>query len=95
MNLGRFDATVEAEVAFTSSDVVAAIRANDRVMIDFALRNADFGALIDIMSATVDQGDKQFPTNQSVTLRTTSMGFQDPTLASTAGISVFAYLPAA
>ncbi len=61
---------------------------------DFAMRNGDFAALIDVMSASLDEGDRNFPTNASVTLKTKSSGFQDEWLGSTAGMSIFPYCPA-
>ncbi len=94
MNLGRFECMVDADVVFTSSDVVKAIRDNRTITMDFAMRNGDFAALIDVMSASLDEGDRNFPTNASVTLKTKSSGFQDEWLGSTAGMSIFPYCPA-
>lgn len=93
MNLGRFEVDVEAEVVFTSSDVVDAVRDNISVTMDFGARNSDFGFLIDVMSCSLDEQDKNFQTNMSVTIKSKATGFQDPTLGATAGLSLFAYLP--
>lgn len=93
MSLGRFEVMVEAEVLFTASDVVDAIRDNRTITMDFGVRNTDFGLLIDVMAASMDEGDRNFPTNQTVTIKAKSTGFQDPTLGSTAGVSVFGFLP--
>lgn len=94
VNVGRFECMVEADVLFTSDDVVKAIRDNREVYMDVGIRNGDFGAMLDVMSMTLDEGDRNFPTNQSVTIKTKATGFQNPTLGSTAGMTIFGYLPA-
>jgi hypothetical protein len=93
INAGRFEVMIDAEVIFTSSQVVKAIRDNRRVSLGCALSNADFGAFIDVIAMDMSEADREFPTNQSVKLKVKSTGFYDPQLQSTASISKFAYLP--
>jgi hypothetical protein len=93
MQLGDFEVELEADVIFTSSDVIERIRDNATVQFDVAMRNGDFGALVDIMSMSIDEGDRNFQTNMSVTIKSKCTGFQDAVLGSTAGVSVFGYLP--
>jgi hypothetical protein len=94
MNVGRFEVTVDTSLVLTSDDVIKAVRDNRRVMMDFVMRNGDFGALIDVMSASLMGVDRNFPTNSSVLLSVQATGFQDPTYSATCGMTVFPYLPA-
>lgn len=94
MNVGRFELMVEFEAILVTDTIIKAIRDNREAMIDVLTRNADFGALFDCMSVTLDEGDQNLATNESVKLKTKATGFQNNTLNSTLGISVFAYLPA-
>lgn len=93
INIGKFEAMVEADCIFTSDQVIKAVRDNRTVMMDFVVRNADFGMLIDIMSATIDSTDRKFETNKSVMISAKTTGFQDANYGSTAGLTVFPYLP--
>jgi len=94
MNLGRFEVMVDADVLFTSSQVVKAVRDNRTVSLVAALRNGDFACLVHVPSMTVMNTDRNFPTNQMVQLKTQASGFQDGLLGYTASMSVFGWLPA-
>lgn len=95
MNVGKFEVMVEAEVIFTNDQVIKAIHDNRTAAMDVAMRNGDFGALLDISSMTIDAGDRKLETNKSVLISTKATGFQDANLGMTAGLSVFPFLPAA
>lgn len=93
MNAGMFDVEIDADVLFTSSDVLAAMRSNATVSMQLAISNADGGILFDVPSMTLEGGDKQFPINQTVSIAMKSMAFQDGVLGTSASISTFPYLP--
>jgi hypothetical protein len=93
INVGRFEAMLEATVIFTSDKLISSIRENPQVTMDIGVRNGDFGALFDIMALQVNEGDRKFESNKAVTIESKLSGFIDPTLGSTMGITVFPYLP--
>jgi len=95
MNLGNFDVSFEAEAVFTDEAVISAIRNNTTVSLDLAMRNNDGGFYIDMPSATLGEGSKSFPLNESVLISLRGMAFGDPSALNTsASVSLFPYLPA-
>lgn len=94
MNTGNLDIDVATTCLFTNRDVTAAIRNNTTVTMDFSLRNDDGGLFFDIPACTLGGGGKNFPENESVTIEVPAMAFEDPTLGTSIGISLFGYLPA-
>jgi hypothetical protein len=95
MNVGKFVCSVEADCILTNDQVIKGIHDNRTCSMDVAMRNSDFGALIDISSMTLDSGDRKLESNKSVVLTSKATGFQDATLGYTASLSVFAFLPSA
>jgi Phage tail tube protein len=93
MNTGNFEVDIESQMLFTNKEVTAAIRANTTVTLDFSLRNDDGGLFFDFPAVTLSGGDKEFPENETVLLNTPAMAFEDPTLGTSIGISLFGYLP--
>ncbi|RUQ78142.1 hypothetical protein ELZ22_17345, partial [Brucella abortus] len=93
MNTGNFEVNVEAQVLFTNGDVVAAIRENETVALDFILKNEDGAIAVDIPSMTLGGGGRDFPVNESVLLNSTGMAFKDATLETSIGVSLFAIVP--
>lgn len=93
MNVGNFDVDIEAQLLFTNKAVPAAIRANTTVTMDFSLRNDDGGLFFDLPAMTLGGGDKEFPENETVLINTPAQAFEDPTLGTSIGISLFPYLP--
>ena len=93
MNTGNFQVSMDAEVLFTNGDVVAAIRNNTTVTMDFILDNEDGAVAIDVPSMTLGGGGKNFPVNESVILNTTGQAFKDATLNTSIGVSLFAIVP--
>lgn len=93
MNTGNFDVDVDAQMLFTATDVTAAIRDNTTVTMDFALRNDDGGLFFDLPAVTLGGGNKEFPENETVLINTPATAFEDPTLGTSIGISLFGYLP--
>lgn len=95
MNIGRFETAVEMDALFTSDQLVKGVRDNRQCSLTVGARNSDFGFLVDVMAVSLDDENREFPTNASVRIKSKASGFQDPTLGYTAGMSVFGYLPAA
>lgn len=93
MNYGNLDLGIESQLLFTEGDVVAAIRNNTTLTMDFALKNSDGGLFFDIPSLTLSGGTKDFPVNESVLINTTATAFADATLNTSIGVSLFPYLP--
>lgn len=93
MNTGNFEVDIQAEVLFTESQVVDAIRNNETVTMDFILKNSDGGMAVDVPAMTLGDGAKQFPVNESVHINLTGTAFADPTLNTSIGISLFPVLP--
>jgi hypothetical protein len=93
MNVGKFEVMVDADLIFTSDDVIKAVHDNRVAVMDVAMRNGDFGLLLDVSSMSIDDTQRKFETNKSVVIVSKGTGFQDATLGFTMGGSVFAYLP--
>jgi hypothetical protein len=93
MNIGKHKAMVDAACIFTSSDVIKAVKDNRDAALDVMMRNADFGALLDVQSMTLDSADRKLERDKSVIVDSKASGFQDKLTGSTESLSVFAYLP--
>ncbi len=93
MNVGNFEIDIEAQLLFSEADVVAAIRENRTVTMDFSIRNDDGAFLVDIPSMTLGGGDREFPVNESILINTTAQAYGDTTYGNSIGISMFPYVP--
>ena len=93
MNAGNLEIGVEAQLLFTNSGVVAAIKDNETVTMDFSIKNDDGGIFFDIPSMTLGGGGKDYPVNESILINTTASAFGDTTFGSSIHISLFPYLP--
>jgi hypothetical protein len=93
MNSGNFEIDMETQLVFTDPDVIAAIRNNDRVTMDFAVRNDDGVILIDIPSMTLGGGDREFPIDESILINITGQAYGDTVLNTSIGVSKFPYAP--
>lgn len=90
-NHGEHMVSVDAEVIFTTTEIITAVRDNRAAAMDILIRNPDFGALIDVQSMTLDSAGKKLEKNKGVTIASKATGFQ--TGISTNSLTVFAYLP--
>lgn len=93
MNFGDFVVTGNMEALFTSGLVIAAIRNNDTVGLDWLLRNGDGGILFDIPEMTLGNGGLSFPRNESVRIQIDSEQFGS-SLGYSMGMTHFPFLPA-
>jgi len=89
INTGNFNVTVEGNILFTEPLVVNRIRANTTVTMDFILTNSDGAIAVDLPSMTLGNGAPELPVNESVQLALTGEAFQDDTLGTSIGITIF------
>lgn len=95
INAGIIQIKLTAQVLFSSSLVIKRMRSNARVTGEIAWRNGDGGFVIDLPSMTIENGDKGFPVNQTVTISMEALAYQDATYNDCISLSQFAYMPAA
>jgi len=93
MNFGDFVVTGSAQILFTSTDVVTAIRDNETVAMYFSIGNDDGTLYFDIPSMTLGSGTKGFPRNETVTIDISSTAFEDDFFGYCLGITEFPYVP--
>lgn len=93
LNTGNFEVDIETQLLFTNGEVINRIRDNTTVTMDFIIKNDNGAITVDIPSMTLGGGDREFPVNESVLLNTTGLAFQDPTLNTSIGISIFPFVP--
>jgi hypothetical protein len=93
LNAGNLEVDIETTLLFSNPEVPAAIRGNDTQGFEIALRNDDGGVLIDLPTGTLDGGAREYPANQSVTIKTTFAAHQEQTFDFTLGVSFFPVLP--
>jgi len=89
INNGNFEVTIEGNILFTEPAVINRIRANTTVTMDFVLTNSDCAVSIDLPSMTLGNGAPELPVNESVQLGLTGEAFQDDTLSTSIGITIF------
>ena len=93
MNTGIFQVDLETQALFTDDAIVNAIRNNTTVTFDMILRNDNGAVAVDIPALTFGGGDKEFPLDESVLINLTGTAFQDPTLGTSVGVSLFPVVP--
>jgi hypothetical protein len=93
LNVGYFECDWEAEVIFTSDQIIIGVHNNEQVAVDVAARNGDFGMLFDISAANLTADGRKLEMNKSVIISSKAAGFQDPVTGFVAGLSIFPYLP--
>lgn len=93
MNTGNLEVDIEAQLLFTNPAVVEAIRANDRLTMDFSISNADGAIMVDIPSLTLGGGGRDFPVNESILINTTAQAYGDTVLESSMSVSMFPFVP--
>ena len=88
INFGNFDVGLEAQMLFADGTVLAAIRNNDTLNMDFIIKGDDGSIAVDIPSMTVGGGGIDYPINESVLVNTTAAAFEDDTLGTSIGVSI-------
>ena len=87
MNTGEFAISIEAQVLFTSGAIIAAIRNNATVTMDFILKNNDGVLGFDVPGMTIGGGNRDYPENESVLINATCETFEDDVFQSSMGMS--------
>lgn len=93
LNYGNFDIDIETTALFTSPLVIARIRSNTTVSMDWVLHNDDGVVGFDIPSATLGNGGRDLPVNESVKVNLTVQAFIDATLGTSLGVSIIPFVP--
>lgn len=93
INVGNLEVDLEATILFTSDAVINAIRNNETVTMDFIIKNGDGAISVDIPSMTLGDGAREFTKNESVKAALAGMAFEDATLGTSIGISIFPVVP--
>jgi hypothetical protein len=93
INTGNFEIDLEGTILFTSDGVINAIRNNTTVTMDFIVFNDDGAISIDIPSMTLGDGQREFARNESIKAALVGMAFEDTTLGTSIGISIFPIVP--
>lgn len=91
--LGVFAADTEAEVFFTTPEIVKCVSDNRILRLGTGMRNPDFGCLIDLPSTGAMSAKKKIVHNELITVNSTIEGFMDSERRYTGAMSIFAYLP--
>lgn len=95
MNQGTHQEMYEADVIFTSSDVIDAVRSNVTCSVDTLARNGDFGALWDLQAMTLDSAGRKLEKNKSIKIASKGTGHEHDKSGSTGSLSYFAFCPPA
>ena len=88
MNTGEFAVSIEAQALFTNPLVLAAIRDNKTVTMDFILKNNDGVIGFDIPAMTLGGGGRDYPENESVLVNLTCETFEDDVFDSSINFSL-------
>lgn len=94
MGIGMLDITGTTQVLFTDTSVIAAVRDNETVTLDFCLSNDDGALHFDIPAMTLGGAGKNYARNETVKLDIDSKAFEDGILGYVLGVTNFAYRPA-
>jgi len=95
MNVGNLDVTISGQILFTNGDVVAAIRNNTTVTMDFALRNENGAMVVDVPEMTLGDGSRDLVVDATVLQNLTGTAHQSATFGTAFSVSVLPYAPAA
>lgn len=93
MTYGNIDVTMDMTAVFTSPAVVAKIRNNCTVTMDFCIYNNDAGFYFDIPSMTLGDGSRDYAVNEKVKIKLSSNAFGDESFGYTISETFFPYLP--
>lgn len=93
INIGNFEVDIEAEVLFTSADVVAKINDGGTVGLYWLLKNGDGGIHFDFPEGTLEGQQRDYKVGESVKLKSKFMSHKDALFGTSIGISLFPVLP--
>lgn len=93
LNQGNLLVDVEADLLLTNSKVIAAIRDNDTLTMDWIIKNEDGAIAVDLPSLTLNGGDMDLVRNESVNISTTAEAFLDPVFGYSMATSLIEQVP--
>lgn len=93
VSLGSLEVTGTADVIFTDTGVINAVRNNCTVSLDYGVRNGDGALHFSLPAMTLGGADKSFPRNETITLSINANAFEDPFFGFTMGMTYFPYMP--
>lgn len=93
MNTGQFEVNLDAQMMFTNKQITNAVKNNTTITLALILKNENGAIALDIPSMKVSGGDKEYPVNESVLANLTGTAFNDATLGTSLGISLFPTVP--
>ena len=93
MTYGNIDVSMEMTAVFTAPAVVAKIRNNCTVTMDFCICNNDAGFYFDIPSMTLGDGSRDYAVNEKIKIKLSSNAFGDESFGYTLSETFFPYLP--
>ena len=92
-NIGIFTVDLSGQVLFDDPGVLAAIRNNDTVSLDFSMKNDDGGWILNIPAFSLGGGDLELPQDDTARLNVTGQAFLDTVLDTSIIIDVFGFYP--
>lgn len=94
INFGNFFINITAQLLFTDAAVIARIRENSTVGVDFILQNGDGAIAVDVPSLTLGDGSRELPENETVLVNLSGEAFEDPVTGASLGLSYLPSVPA-
>lgn len=93
LNVGNFEVGISGTFLFTEPNVTARILSNTTVTMDLILENSDGAFALDLPAMTLGDGSRDYAVNESIKVNLTGEAFQDPTLGTSIGLSLFPVTP--
>lgn len=88
-NFGDLDVDLETQALFTSGDILAAIRNNLTVNLQFILRNTETTMYFDVPELTLEGGGRDLPRNESVLVNFSGRAYRDSVFGISLGVDIF------
>lgn len=93
VNAGLFEFDFDGQMAFTSPDIVNAVRDNRTVTFAVVARNEDGMIAVDIPELTLSGGDREFPLDETVLVNLTGNSFTSDQFGFNASMTLFPVVP--
>jgi hypothetical protein len=93
VNNGNFEVSMQGKCIFTSSAVIAAIRANTTLTADFIVKSEDGAMSVDMPAITLGDGSLELERNASINVNLQGTAFQDTLFGTSVGVSLFPIVP--
>ncbi len=93
VNVGNLAVTIEGNILFTDPNVIARIRSNATVTMDFIVATDDGAIITDIPAMTLGGGNRELPVNETVQVALTGEAFLDPITGIVVSTTIFPIVP--